>query len=138
MQLHVQDCLTDGQVTDLVRLYQSEWWSRGRQEADVRRMLQHCDVIVAISDAASGRLLGFARVLTDFVYRALIFDVIVDSSYRSQGLGRMLLDRIVNHPDLRSVKHLEVYCVPEMLPFYERWGFTSDLDNLRFARLAKP
>ena len=137
MTLHVQERLTDSQVADLVRLYQSEWWTRGRQESEVRLMLQHCDLIVAISEEATGRLVGFARVLTDFVYKAMIFDVIVDSTYRSQGLGRMLMDRMVNHPSLHSVKHLELYCLPEMVAFYERWSFTTGLGKLRFMRLAK-
>ncbi len=137
MEFRVQDCLAESQVDDLMRLYQSEWWTRGRQEAEVRQMLQHCDVIVAISEAATGRLVGFARVLTDFVFKAMIFDVIVDTSYRSHGLGRMLMDRIVNHPSLVSVKHLELYCLPEVMPFYERWGFSTDLGNLRLMRLAR-
>lgn len=137
MGFQVQDHLTDSQVHDLVQLYHLEWWTRGRQDSDVRQMLQHSDVIVAISEKASGRLVGFARVLTDFVYKALVFDVIVDAGYRSQGLGRMLMDAVVNHPRLRPVMHLELYCLPEMVPFYERWGFTSDLDNLRLIRMAR-
>jgi GNAT superfamily N-acetyltransferase len=135
MELHFQDRLTDDQIADLVLLYQSEWWTNGRQEADVRQMLRHCDLIVAITEAASGRLLGFARVLTDFVYKALIFDVIVDTAYRSQGLGRKLMEAVVNHQGLQSVKHLELYCLPEMVPYCERWGFTSELGKLRLMRL---
>ena len=61
-------------------------------------MLHHCDVIVAISEPATGRLVGFARVLTDFVYKALIFDVIVDAALRSNGVGRMLMDAVVKPP----------------------------------------
>jgi predicted GNAT family N-acyltransferase len=136
MELQVQDRLTNSQVEDLLRLYQSEWWSRGRQEADVRQMLQHCDEIVAITDTASGRLVGFARVLTDFTYKAVICDVIVETGCRSQGIGRKLMETVVNHPRLRSVKHVELYCLPEMVPFYQRFGFTSDLGNLCLLRLA--
>ena len=57
----------EGQVADLVRLYQSEWWTKGRRESEVHDMLRHCDLIVAVAEASSGRLVGFARVLTDFV-----------------------------------------------------------------------
>jgi len=135
MELQVHDCLTEGQIADLVRLYQSEWWTQSRQEADVRQMLKNCDVIVAISDTANGVLVGFARVLTDFVYKAVIFDVIVDSSCRSQGIGRLLMDAVVNHPALRPVKHLELHCLPELEPFYEQWGFTTDVANLYLMRL---
>jgi predicted GIY-YIG superfamily endonuclease/GNAT superfamily N-acetyltransferase len=137
MGLRVHHSITDVQVLDLMRLYQSEWWTRGRQEADVQQMLQHCDLIVAICAEPSERLVGFARVLTDFVYKALIFDVIVDASFRSQGLGRTLMDGIVNHPALSAVRHLELYCQPEMAPFYERWGFSADLGKLGLMRLTR-
>jgi hypothetical protein len=33
--------LSDDQIEDLHRLYQSEWWTKGRQLPDIRRMLQH-------------------------------------------------------------------------------------------------
>jgi GNAT superfamily N-acetyltransferase len=136
MPLEVRDALTESQIADLLRLYQAEWWTRGRQESEVRTMLRHCDLIVAIAESGNGRLVGFARLLTDYVYKALVLDVIVDASDRSQGIGRMLMDAVVNHPALGAVTHLELYCLPEMVPFYERWGFTTELGKLRLMRLA--
>jgi len=76
-------------------------------------------------------------VLTDFAIKALIFDVIVDSEYRGQGLGKRLLDAVVAHPALQTVQHLELYCLPELVPFYERCGFSDSLGGLRLMRLAK-
>jgi GNAT superfamily N-acetyltransferase len=127
--------LSEAQIADLERLYQGEWWTQGRERADIRRMLAH-SVVVAFCETDGRRLVAFARVLTDYVYKALIFDVIVDPAYRGTGLGRMLIDAIVNHPDLREVRHFELYCLPELVPFYEQWGFTDDLGRLRFMRRA--
>jgi len=135
MELQAYDSLTEGQIADLVLLYQSEWWTQSRQEAEIRQMLKNCDVIVGISDVAAGTLVGFARVLTDYVYKALIFDVIVAPACRSHGVGRLLMDAVVNHPSLRCVKHLELHCLPELKPFYEQWGFTTDVANLHLMRL---
>jgi GNAT superfamily N-acetyltransferase len=137
MPFDVKNCLTERQVRDLVQMYQNEWWTRGRQEVDVRQMLKHTDLVVAISAVDGGQLVAFARVLTDFVYKAIVFDVIVAPTCRSQGIGRLLLGQIVNHPALLSVKHLELYCLPAVVPFYERWGFSTDLGELRLMRLAR-
>lgn len=131
------ESLSDGHVEDLWRLYQGEWWTRGRELADVRRMLEHSDVVVAFEELPSGRLAAFARVLTDYVYKALVFDVIVEPAQRSTGLGRRLLSAIVEHPRLSSVRHFELYCLPELVPFYQRCGFTDDLGRLRFMRRAR-
>jgi GNAT superfamily N-acetyltransferase len=127
--------LTGQHIKQLHALYQAEWWTQDRQLEDVRRMLQHSDVIIALGEADTKRLAGFARILTDYVYKALIFDVIVAESQRGHGLGRVLMDAILNHPDLAAVRHFELYCLPDMLPFYRQWGFTADLGELRFMRL---
>jgi len=121
-------------IDQLWRLYQNEWWSRGRRLDDVRRSVEHSDLIFAYANCASGRLSAFARVLTDFVYKAVLFDVIVDPQYRELGLGRALLEAVTCHPALLFVEHIELYCRPELTRFYEKWGFTTDLQALRFMR----
>ena len=131
------DTLNESQMADLQALFKAEWWTRGRELAAIRRMLDHSDIIFAYCDPQSGRLVAFARVLTDRVYKALIFDVIVAESQRGTGLGRALMERIVNHPQLQSVQHFELYCLPEMVPFYEKWGFSSELGQLNFMRLTR-
>ncbi|OAI52915.1 GCN5 family acetyltransferase [Planctomycetaceae bacterium SCGC AG-212-F19] len=135
MPFDVKHSLTERQVHDLVQMYQNEWWTKRRALSQVEQLLKHSDLIVGICEGE--RLVAFARVLTDFVFKAVIYDVIVDAGYRSQGLGRQLMDTIVNHPSLQSVKHLDLYCLPPLLPFYEQWGFTSNLGELRFMRLSR-
>ena len=126
--------LTGAHIEQLWHVYQNEWWSRGRNINDVRRAVEHSDLIVAYCDPATGRLAAFARVLTDFVYKAVILDVIVDRPHRRLGLGRMLLEAVTSQPALLFVEHIELYCRPELVPFYEQWGFTADLDGLCFMR----
>lgn len=73
------------------------------------------------------QLVGFARVLTDEVYRALIEDVVVEESLRGQGIGakilRVLLARLA-HVDL-----IVLATSDERVPFYERLGFTHSKNN---------
>ncbi|SRR5258708_89112 len=122
------------QIEQLWHMYQAEWWSRGRRIEDVRRAVLHSDLIFAFCDPANGRLAAFARVLTDYVYKAVIFDVIVEGSHRDTGVGRLLLEAITSHPALQFVENLELYCRPELVAFYRKWGFTADLDELCFMR----
>lgn len=125
------DKLSAKQIDDLYNLFQHEWWTKGRQLPHIRRMLQNSDVIVAFCDPKTKQLIAFARIITDFVYKALILDVIIDSSHRNQGIGRNLMEMIVEHRLLNSVEHFELYCQPDMVPFYQKWGFTDDLGELR-------
>lgn len=127
--------LTTEHIQDLHQLYQSAWWTKGRALADVQKMLRHSNLIIGYAEVDTGKLVAFARVLTDYVYKALIFDVIVAESHQKTGLGRALMDALLNHPNLKTVQHFELYCLPEMAPFYHKWGFTQKLGKLRFMRL---
>ena len=130
--------LNERQKGDLLRLYRGEWWSRERTEADVGRMLDAADlVLVGIVDRKTDALVGFTRVLTDGVFKALVFDVIVAPDRRSEGLGRMLLEGALAHPRVRDVEHVELYCRPEHVPFYEKWGFKRVPADLCFMRRAR-
>jgi predicted GNAT family N-acyltransferase len=127
--------LSDQQARQLHQLYQKEWWTEGRTLPDVKIMLRNTDIIVALGEEGSNRLIAFARVLTDRVYKALILDVIVDANYRTRGLGKEIMQMILDHPELGAVKHFELYCLPDLIPFYKKWGFTDDLGELTTMRL---
>jgi ribosomal protein S18 acetylase RimI-like enzyme len=129
--------LSPKQIRELLGLYRREWWSKTRKEAEVRQMLKNTDLIFGLCDARNEKLVAFTRVLTDFTYKALIFDVIVDESYRNLGLGKRLIDEVLKHPRVRKVKHVELYCLPELVSFYRKWGFTEKLGRLTFMRLKK-
>lgn len=119
--------LNEAQILELHALYQGEWWTAGRTLEDVRTMLQHTDFIFGVVASDSAKLLAFARVLTDRVYKAFLYDVIVHPDVRAAGLGTFLVQHIMEHPVLSKVRHFELYCLPERVPFYERHGFTRGI-----------
>ncbi|GIW55869.1 MAG: GNAT family N-acetyltransferase [Nitrospiraceae bacterium] len=106
----------------LVNLYRQAPWAKGRTADDARAMLTHTDVAVSAWDGP--RLVGFGRVLTDYVYRASIWDVIVDKEYQGQDIGTEIMQRILNHPDLKRVE-LFWLCTRDKQSFYEKLGFSS-------------
>lgn len=137
MECHQIESLTDPQVDQLVDLFHREWWTAGRTRRDVLKMLRHSPLVVAFEEADSGSLLAFSRVFTDQVYKALILDVIVAPYARSIGLGSRLLQAILQHESLREVRDFELYCLPELKPFYREFGFTDELGGLRLLRLRR-
>ena len=128
------DHLSEEQISQLMALYRNEWWTKARTLAEVRRMLAHTDFIFAICEKESRRLVAFTRVLSDRVYKALLFDVIVAPEHREHQLGRALMNAVLNHAELKNVRHFELYCLPEMEAFYEKWGFTKELGGVNFMR----
>jgi GNAT superfamily N-acetyltransferase len=126
-RFEIERVLTRSQVDDLLDLYGGEWWTMERTRADVERMLAASDLVFAVVESSSGRVVGFARVLTDQTYVALILDVIVAPEHRGQGLGRLLVESILAEPALQAVRSVELVCQPEHVPFYERWGFSASV-----------
>jgi ribosomal protein S18 acetylase RimI-like enzyme len=120
--------LTETQVEQLHALYQLEWWTTGRSLEDVRLVVSSSSLIVGFVESDSGRLVGFCRLLTDFVFRGMIFDVIVAEDWRGKGLGRQLMDAVIGHPRLERVRALWLCCRKEMAPFYEKSGFAVSDD----------
>ena len=133
MKYNIIHNLSKSQVDDLHNLYQNEWWTKGRKKDDIDIMLKNSTVITALEDS-SHRLIGFARVLTDYIYKAMIFDVIVDKRYRGSGLGEILIENILNLEELKNVKNFELYCLDEMTNFYKKYGFEKISDTLTFMR----
>ena len=91
------------------------------------------DLVVTVT-GDGGRLAGFARVLTDFAYVALILDVVVAEAARGTGVGATLMNAVVGHPRIAGVRSLELVCQPELEPFYARWGFTARVGSSRLMR----
>lgn len=126
--------LSEQQRDNLYHLYQDEWWTQGRTRDDIEMMVDESDEIVAFCDADTGELVAFSRILTDYVYKVLIFDVIVAGNHRGKGLGTHLMDGIIDHPNLTHIDHFELYCLEEVVAFYEQWEFTNELGELRLMR----
>jgi GNAT superfamily N-acetyltransferase len=133
-RLELRRSLTSSQIDQLVDLFQAEWWTTGRAKADVEKVLHSGGPIFAFVDSQSDELVAFARVLTDGVYKAMIFDIIVKSTRRNTGLGVRLMETVMNDPAIVNIRHCELYCLEEMVPFYEKWGFTAALAGLHFMR----
>jgi len=118
----------------LLALYRSAWWSEARTPEAVRRLLEGPSLFFSIRDQASGRLVALARAISDGVYKAMVFDVIVHPDHQGRGLGARVMEDLLAHPLLRKVQHIELYCLPEIEPFYERLGFTASIGGVRLLR----
>lgn len=127
-------------TSELLDLYETyEWWA-DREAAPLRRALAATDEVVGIRDAGTDDLVAATRVLTDYTYYAMVFDVIVRADRRGEGLGAELLAAVVTHPPLSDVDPT-LLAREGLVPFYESCGFVDqggiahpdgDPEELRF------
>jgi predicted GNAT family N-acyltransferase len=112
-------------ATEVLPLLRQTAWGAGRTEADLAKALGASAIHVgAWSD---GKLVGFARAITDGVYRGFIEDVVVDESLRGRGVGRRLVREL-----LQRCAHVDVValdCPNELVSFYAELGFAPSANT---------
>ncbi len=106
----------------LLVLFEQADWAEGRRLHDIKQMLTETDVTITAWDGT--KLVGFGRVLTDYVYRASIWDVIVDVSYQAQDIGKGLVRQILTHDSLVRVELIWL-CTRRYQGFYASLGFSD-------------
>ncbi|MDH4128732.1 MAG: GNAT family N-acetyltransferase [Spirochaetota bacterium] len=134
--MEVIQTFNDSQIKELHSLFQKEWWTKGRTIEEIESCLKGSQICIGLIDK-KGSLKGFARILTDYIFKAIIFDLIVSNEFRGSGFGSMLISLIKNHPKLQKVKHFELYCLPEMISFYKKYGFSTDIGGINLMRYVK-
>ena len=128
--------LSERQVDDLMDMYKHAYWASERKREDVVTMLTETDYLFGVVDEASERLLAFGRVLSDKVFRAIIFDVVVHPELRGKGLARRILDAITSHEELKGVESLLLYCRTDVIELYEKWGFEDMQTDVHLMKLS--
>ncbi|OZY83859.1 GNAT family N-acetyltransferase [Cellvibrio mixtus] len=132
--MKIIETLAPHHVPQLHQLYLQQWWSNTRTLNEVEAVLTGSSITLGMVDDDNA-LIGFTRVLTDGIFKALIFDVIVNQEYRGHKIGSQLVQYVKAHPKLSRVKHLELYCLPELQSYYQQFGFAADVGGMELMRL---
>lgn len=125
--------LTKEDAVHVLKLYQQAWWTKERTLESTISVLAGSTHSVGVFRNNS-ELIGFGRVLTDGVEKATLYDIIIDEQYKGQGLGKMLVEQLMNAPSCRNVQHIELYCKEEMIPFYQKMGFFDISTQVKLLR----
>ena len=110
------------------------YWAAGRPLDVVRRAL---DNSLCFGLYERGRQVGLARVVTDRATFAWLCDVFVLEAYRGKGLSKWLIESVVGHPALRSLRRV-LLGTRDAHGLYERYGFTPLADPDRFMEVFRP
>ncbi len=96
------------------------FWAKDRSVEQLAIALANSCPVVTVWDGT--RLIGHARATSDGVYRATIWDVVIDPEYQGFGLGRKLVQTVLAHDRMRHVERVYLMTTQQQ-KFYERIGF---------------
>ena len=77
------------------------------------------------------KLIAFARATSDQTFNATIWDVVVHPQFQRQGLGKILINEIINHLRCSDINTITLFADPHVVKFYKDLGFISDPDNVK-------
>jgi len=118
-------------------LVEDSYWAQNRTMEQVSQSIKHSYCLGAYSISGDksptgnlspgGDLIGFARVVTDWTTFAWICDVFVLKQARGLGIGKQLVNCIVEHPDLRNIRRL-MLATRDAHGLYQQFGFGVEED----------
>ena len=77
------------------------YWANTRPRERTERAIRN-SLVFGVYEGE--RQIGVARVVTDYSIFAYLCDVFIHEEYRFHGLGKWLIQTILEHPDLRDMR----------------------------------
>ena len=108
-------------LEDVVRLLKTTYWAKNRTPEQIETSMRHSACYgVRLED---GRLVGFARVITDRATTYYLCDVVIDEALRGQGLGTALVAHIVALPEYAGLRGLLL--TRDAHDLYRKFGYET-------------
>jgi len=113
-------------------LLKASYWGGQRTDEINRRAFENSVCAIALID---GKQVGFARASGDRAVYARISDVVVWPEHRGKGIGKALVEALLDHPDLGSISTFMLN-TSDAHSLYARFGFkpTTDGNEMRLDR----
>lgn len=103
-----------------------------RRDPDkIQVALEHTDSLIWVESLKTKRPVAFARATGDGVFNAIIWDVVVDPTFQGIGLGKAVMERLLEELLQKGITNIALYSEPRVLGFYRPMGFVADPDGIR-------
>ncbi|MBN1332396.1 MAG: GNAT family N-acetyltransferase [Synergistales bacterium] len=112
-------------------LYRFTSWGKGRSLEQIARMLDQTSLCFSVYH--EGVLVAFCRMLTDFVFRASLWDIMVHPDHQGKGLGSALMEYALEHPTVKDIPLIITY-TSELGGFLSQHGFTHEDGTMMLLR----
>ena len=109
-------------VDDVERLLKTTYWANQRPAEQIARSMRNSSCYGVWSDEER-KLIGFARVISDYATTWYLCDVVIDPRYRHQGLGKALVSHIVSRPEYAGLRGILI--TRDAHGLYEQYGFET-------------
>ena len=117
----------------IVDMLTRAYWAVGRPRERTERAIKN-SLVFGVYDG--DRQIGVARVVSDYSIFAYLCDVFIHEDYRDHGLGKWLIQTVMEHPDLKEIRRW-VLVTNDAHGLYKQFGFTSIEDPEHWMQMFK-
>ncbi len=121
---------TNPRKIDLTKLYNylafESYWAQNIPFELVRKSIEN-SLNFSVIELQYDAFIGFARLITDKATFAYLADVFIDTKYRGLGLGKWLIETIMNHPEVQGLRTWFLF-TKDAHGLYRQYGW-KDLEN---------
>lgn len=96
------------------------YWAQSRRFEE--NYMAFSNSLAFILSDQNDNVVGFARVITDYVIFAYLADVYINNNYRGQGLGKFLIHHILRESKVSKVRKLMLK-TNDAQNLYAKFGF---------------
>lgn len=103
-------------------------WGQGPSPEQTKLAMEH--TLFRISVFEGSRIVAMARMIGDMGLDYYIKDVIVLPEYQGKGIGRMMINELLEFVNKNGVSGTDIFvelcAMPDKIPFYEKFGFAAN------------
>ena len=110
------------ELSAVMALLKQTYWADKRPAEQVRKSMEHSDCFGVYLEAEN-KLVGFARVITDWATTYYLCDVIIDPLYQGGGLGGALVSYIEHLPEYQGLRGMLI--TRDAHGLYEKFGYET-------------
>ncbi|MEE3895578.1 GNAT family N-acetyltransferase [Priestia megaterium] len=99
-------------------IYHSVGWTK-HDEEKIKKVFQSSNVVAIAYD--EDNIAGFGRALSDGVFNAAIYDVVVDEHYQNIGIGQQIIENLL--AQLKDISCVHLVSTSGNEDFYKKAGF---------------
>ena len=107
---------------EVAALLKTTYWANKRSLETIEKSMRNSSCYGVYLDEGK-KLVGFARVISDYATTYYLCDVVIDGAYRGRGLGKALLSYIVSLPEYAGLRGLLL--TKDAHKLYEKFGFET-------------
>uniref|UniRef100_UPI00402A6B36 GNAT family N-acetyltransferase n=1 Tax=Bacillus sp. DX2.2 TaxID=3073452 RepID=UPI00402A6B36 len=118
MNITISNEITNIDWKQMKEIYHSVGWKK-HDEEKIEKIFTVSNVIAIAY--YQDQIVGFGRAISDGVFNAAIYDVVIHNDFHKQGIGKMIMDSLLYHLQNISCVHLVATTGNET--FYRKSGF---------------